>query len=149
MELESPSMSDTITFEVRYRLGEYLAFLRARVGDELRAQAHSKGRTLSRGALLCSSATLAVVGTPMFFYKLLRVGSCRFTIDREGIRRASKSGDLQLSWRDVVSVHEYPVGYLIAKRTGAMPIPRRVLSAPQAAQLSQLVQSWRRESGAA
>lgn len=126
-----------VEFNVRYRLGEYLCFVRAHVFSMPELKDCSKIQKV------LSNVVLSIVSSVAYFYKSFRVGTCHFSIDKVGITRWSKGGRVAyIPWADVIGVHKYNVGYLIQKHRGAMPVPFRVLSDPQQASLLALVSPY-------
>jgi hypothetical protein len=71
---------------------------------------------------------LWLIGSIQFKYKKFRVGKCDFKIDEHSIKRASKFGDLEKSWDEIEMVLELQDSYFIKTNSGAMPLPKRVLS---------------------
>lgn len=132
-----------ITFEVRYRLREYLSLVSAHAQSELARRRHADGKPLRKRDLLGLRLSLWLLAPPIFAFKTSRLGACRFSIDRDGIVRGSKMGEMVMAWSDVRAVHEYPTGYLIAKDKGALPVPYRVLNAQQ----RRLLQSFIANAG--
>ena len=88
-----------LTFNVTYRLQEYLAIVRSH------ALATATPPNPSRGQLLTTRLLVAVVGRIMFFVKSRRVGTCTFAIDETGISRHSKQGDTVVPWSKVDTLH--------------------------------------------
>ena len=128
-----------VAFEVSYRLGEYLAFLRARVATVLGEHTSQPGRTPSKLENMLVWCVLSVFGSVAFLCKVPRVGRCRFLIDGSQISRESRRGNLVVPWSDVVAVHRYPFGYLISKVKGSIPVPLRVLSSDQRQTLEEII----------
>ena len=62
---------------------------------------------------------------PVFIYKTIRVGPCRFLFDAAGLVRHSRMGEMRLRWSEVAAVHRLRDGYLIELDEGAMPIAYR------------------------
>jgi len=131
-----------VRFEVTYRLREYLDIVRAHTF------ANVIPVDVSRAQRIFYRAMLTAVGTLLFVYKSNRVGTCSFTLDAVGVTRRSKCGEVSLPWADVTVVHQYGPGYLIAKKTGAMPIPFSALSEGQKASVAALVAPYLRTPGA-
>ena len=127
----------SINFTVTYRLGEYLALVNEHVLATASPENADKLQSLFYRSLL------AVVGSVMFAYKSFRVGTCSFTIDQSTVTRRSRGGELVVPWSEVTAVHEYKLGYLIAKKSGAMPIPYRALSKHQLDTLAAWVAPYR------
>lgn len=129
----------SVAFEVSYRLGEYLAFLRARVATVMGERAPQPARTPSKLENMLVWCVLSVFGSVAFLYKVPRVGRCRFLIDGAQISRQSRKGDLIVPWSDVIAVHRYPFGYLISKASGSLPVPLRVLTSEQQQTLEGII----------
>lgn len=116
-----------IRFTVSYGLREYLAVLREHLPAMLvqRGMAH-------QGPGPGPRLLMALLVPPVFWFKKLRVGNCRFEIDAHGLARHSRTGTLALAWHEVGAVHRYGGAYLVAKaRGGAMPLPYRCFSADE------------------
>lgn len=131
-----------VSFQVSYRLFEYLAFLREEIAMELALDGDSTGVRVSRRDLWLARAASSVIGVFAFAYKVSRVGTCRFSIDRDFIVRESKSGKLALPWSDIVAVKRFRPGYLFAKAKGAMPVPYRVLTREQRDAIERHIAAW-------
>jgi len=134
-------MNELIRFSVRYRLGEYLAFVREHA---LQTGLPPDASALDRHTV---RVMVTLVGCVMFLVKSYRVGTCHFQIDDAGITRRSKHGEASVPWSEVTAVHAYAAGFLIEKGQGGMPIPFRVLSNGQRARLSAMVASHLRSPG--
>lgn len=123
-----------IALTVSYGLSEYLSFVR---DFGVWHQATSGGKVASttkpRSNLhrLYHVATVYLLAPPLFLLKKKAVGKCEFTIDRQGIVRRSKSGNLELPWSYVLRVHRLSEAYLVEKDGGAMPLPYRVFTVAQ------------------
>lgn len=115
-----------IRFTVSYRLREYLSI----VGDFMPIALREAGKHCDRLGL-GTRLTLALTAAPMFLYKKLRVGNCRFTIDSRGLTRHSRNGEIVLPWHEVHLVHALSQSYLVRKRSGAMPLPYRCFTAEE------------------
>lgn len=138
--------ASAIEFHVSYRLAEYLAIVAAHsIADFARIKA-GQGKTLSRLDAWTLRGCVYLFAPPIFLFKVLRVGACNFRIDSAGIVRSSKSGVVTVPWSDLVAIHEYPAGYLFAKKTGAMPVPYRVLTDAQRLALDHFIAIYRQRS---
>ena len=119
---------------VSYGLGEYMSIVRD-YGIWHQATNGGKAEAIrnTRGLLhrLYHAATVYLLAPPIFLLKKRVVGKCEFTIDRQLVKRRSKSGDVELPWKDVLRVHRLSVAYLVEKDGGAMPLPYRSFSQPQ------------------
>lgn len=129
----------SIAFDVSYRLGEYLEFVRARVATALLEHASRSGKGTSRLQACFVWCLLSVIGTVSFFYKTLRVGTCHFQIYARQIVRRSRTGTVVVPWSAIVAVDRYAPGYLLAGAKGAIPIPFRVLSGDERKTLEGIV----------
>lgn len=119
--------SAPIRFTASYGLREYSAVVRQHLAAVL-AQRGMAHRRLGPGTWLL----MALLIPPIFLFKKLRVGDCRFEIDARGLTRHSRAGTLALAWREVSAVHCYGGAYLVAKPGGgAMPLPYRCFSADE------------------
>lgn len=121
-----------ICFTVSYHLVEYLSI----VGDFIPIAMREAGKGVERlgsGTRLA----LALITGPIFLYKKLRVGTCRFLIDSQGLTRLSRNSKIVLPWHEVHSVHALGQGYLVRKRSGAMPLPYRCFSAEERARFER------------
>jgi len=129
-----------ITIDVGYRLGEYLSI----VWDfaQYASSVKSRGAVVhplskqDRSVGTAAKAGIALIAIPVFFYKILRVGRCQFSVAESGLTRQSKGGRvLQVPWPEVRYVYPLSQAYLVAKSAGAMPIPYRCLTGSQREQL--------------
>ena len=135
-----------VEFHVSYRLAEYLAIVAAHsVADFARVKA-GQGKTLGRRDAWTLRCCVYLFAPPIFLFKVLRLGACDFRIDSTGIVRSAKSGVVTVPWSDLVAIHEYPAGYLFAKKTGAMPVPYRVLTDAQRLALDHFIAICRQRS---
>ncbi|WP_070246641.1 YcxB family protein [Duganella phyllosphaerae] len=112
----------------------------------LRASKPGRGKTLGRRDAWTLRCCVYLFAPPIFLFKVLRVGACDFRIDSAGIVRSAKSGVVTVPWSDLVAIHEYPAGYLFAKKTGAMPVPYRVLTDVQRLALDHFIGIYRQRS---
>jgi len=125
--------TQSINFTVTYQRREYLSL----VGEHAVATADPESAAKLQTAF--NRALLAVVGSIAFAYKSFQIGTCSFVITPLRITRRSKGGELIVPWSDVSAVHKYKLGYLIAKKSGAIPIPYRALSGDQLGTLATWV----------
>lgn len=121
-------------FSVRYRLGEYLAFVTEHSFATEEALRKTRGATRVLAYLF-----QRVVTTLAYVYKMYRVGRCDFVITPAGVSRRTKRGTSSVQWSSVRAVHTYSPGYLVELQQGAVPIPFRVLDAGQQALFCRLV----------
>ncbi len=117
---------EPIRFTTRYGLGEYRSVLREHVPVVLRERGEGI-KTAGRGLRWL----IAIVATPLFFYKKWRVGDCHFTIDAKGLTRASRGRPLTVAWEEIVTIRRYRAAYLVEIERGAMPLPYRCFSADE------------------
>jgi hypothetical protein len=80
---------------------------------------------------------LVLTAIPIFFYKVIRIGRCRFDFSESGLIRHSRSRTLEFPWTDVLYVYSLSKVYFIMKKAGALPIPYRCLSSSQRDQLER------------
>jgi hypothetical protein len=138
----------TITFSVRYTRDEYLSFVSDHallVGNQQRV---AKGKPRLPDLPWWMRAMIRAIATPVYFYKLSKVGECRFTIDEQQLVRETKDGAMTVPWRDVVAVHQHSQCWLVAKAHGAMPLPFRCMSDTQRAEFAQFVRGLPRQAAA-
>lgn len=128
-----------LNFHVKYRLGEYRSLVTSHVIADFTRLKAGQGKQVKRLDLFLLRAMLYLFTPPIFLFKVLKVGSCDFKFDDAGIVRSTKLGELVVPWADIVQIHEYPAGYLFAKANGAMPVPLRVLTDAQLAQLKSYI----------
>lgn len=128
-----------LSFHVSYRLGEYLKIVSSHMVTELARRKIKQEKKISPLDVLILRSCLYLFVPPIFLYKVLKVGSCDFNFDDEGIVRRSKQGELVIPWSEVVAIHQYPAGYLFAQVDGAVPVPLRVLTDEQHALLKNYI----------
>jgi hypothetical protein len=129
---------------VEYRLGEYLRTLCDYLPVEHRRRAELKGEAGSaklREVPWHAKALLYCIGSVAFFYKVRKVGACRFKIDERGVERISKGGKLESPWRKITGVLTLGESYLVQKANGAMPIPFRCMSLSERMEFERLVKA--------
>lgn len=135
-----------LSFHVSYRLGEYRSLVTSHVIADFTRRKAEQGKEAGWLDLFILRATLYLFTPPIFLFKVLKVGPCDFKFDDAGIVRSSKSGEIVVPWAEIGQIHEYPAGYLFAKGNGAMPVPLRVLTHEQLAQLKSYVARHRLSS---
>lgn len=119
-----------VRFSVRYRLVEYLRFVTAHAFD---TDASLSGL---RGAKrIAAYLTLLLVGTAGFVWKTARVGRCDFVLDGERVSRRTWRGSGSVPWSRVKAIHAYAPGLLVELEEGALPLPFRVLTDVQRAEI--------------
>lgn len=130
--------------DVSYGLREYQSFLRDFV--PITKVAHWRG--IAPHEVEPGSAQLPrhervglwLAGLASYFYKTRKLGRCTFTVDEQGLSRESRLGTLTVAWEDVPCVYELRRAFLFAVNAGAVPIPYRVLTAEQTAELRALLE---------
>lgn len=90
----------------------------------LAREAERKGKSF-KGTSWHHYLLLYVLAPPIFLYKKTRVGDCIFKIDKDGIRRDSKTGVKVIEWGTIKDIHKLSSTYLIELNQGALPIPFR------------------------
>ena len=123
------------TVKVDYQLREYLSVVwdfaqYAGKAGRRSDMVHPLAKQETRVGLL-TKISLAIVATPIFFYKISRVGRCEFTFTESGLTRMSKGSSLQTPWDEIRYVYPLSQVFLFAKAVGAMPVPYRCLSRAQ------------------
>ncbi|KGO98677.1 hypothetical protein [Novilysobacter defluvii] len=119
-----------ISFSVRYRLFEYLRFVTAHA-----FHTDASLRDLRGARRIAAHLTLLLVGTVGFAWKTARVGRCDFVLDVQGVRRRTRRGSGSVSWSGVKAIHAYAPGLLVELGEGALPLPLRVLTDAQRAEI--------------
>ncbi len=74
---------------------------------------------------------LKFVGSLTYFYKVWKIGDCDFSIDAENIIRKTKSKTLIKPWQEVTAVYDFSSVYLLHTASGALPLPKRLLTPQQ------------------
>ncbi|HEY4530522.1 MAG TPA: YcxB family protein [Luteimonas sp.] len=124
----SAGASERLEFSVRYRLGEYLAFVTEHGFATEAALRETRGATR-----MLAQAFQRAVASLAYTYKMSRVGRCHFVVTASGLSRRTRLGTSSIEWSSVRAVHTYTRGYLVELQQGAVPIPFRVLDARQRA----------------
>jgi hypothetical protein len=128
-------VSTPITFTVCYRFTEWLTFVRAYIRTVAIAQGKLKeGQKLPKYIYLFMPLALMI-----FLYKKHKVPQCTFSIDQDGVTRSVRGKAKTYSWDKFTAAYPYAPGIILALKKGAMPIPRRCLSASQWLQLKTLI----------
>ncbi|MFG6485080.1 YcxB family protein [Roseateles sp. BYS78W] len=123
-EVRHPRPPDAaIRFTVSYGLREYLSI----VADFIPIALRERGKPCERIGF-GTRLMLAVLVPPVFLFKKLAIGDCRFSVDEHGLTRHSRRQPLALPWGDVLAVYPLSRGYLVRKASGAMPLPYRCFS---------------------
>lgn len=128
-----------IQFDVAYGWLEYLSFTRELVLPYVNQDRQKKGKPAVTERDWILRLTHGLFATPIFFYKVARVGSCKFSIDGGQMTRVAKDGTLTCPWSDIIEVRRFESGYLVMKTDGAMPLPYRCFSAEQRAGFDELL----------
>ena len=129
-----------LTVHVSYKRAEYLQVLIDFLPQAKLRRAIAAGKNPTSLAPLRwhERQLVRALGSIAFAVKSYRMGACTFSIDGQGVSRASKTGLLQVPWSDIIQVHKLSSAYLVEKSNGAMPIPFRVFSADQQLALEAL-----------
>lgn len=132
-----------IAFSVSYSRCEYLMFVSA----HLTATLAKRGKLgVGKSLPLYARGCVSVIGSAVFYFKRRKMPRCHFEIDATGIFRTTALGRLVLPWAEVVAVHHYAPGLLVAKTNGAMPLPFRCMTTAQIDMLKKFVETWKSES---
>jgi hypothetical protein len=129
---------------VKYRLREYLQVLSDFVPIERHRREQLNGKSKSdnpKKMTWLTKSLLFTVGSVAYFYKVIVVGKCSFTINADGVKRMSKGGTLNADWSEVVEVLKLSGVYLIQKANGAMPIPFRCMTNEECAEFERFAGS--------
>jgi YcxB-like protein len=129
----------TIEFDVFYGLREYLSVTREHTLPYLNEERHKKGKSDVTAEHWLFRAMHGAFTTPIYLFKVITIGSCRFRIDASQIERETKGGVLKSTWDDVIEVKRYSRAYLIVKTNGAMPLPYRCFTQKQRAEFDSLL----------
>jgi hypothetical protein len=133
-----------ISFNVSYRFGEYMTFVRARARIVMPVALAADGAAVSPLRLRLALCLLYCVAALAYFRKQSKSARYRFEIEASGISRAPKSGQFTLlPWDKIAHIYTFDVGYMFMIRNGGIPIPLRVFDDGQAARLAQYVLAWR------
>jgi hypothetical protein len=143
--LPQPVSDSSIKFSVVYSRSEYLSFVNDQLAVLLAGRALAAGKEPTPTSLL-TRGLVALVGSMFFAVKRRRMPVCSFVISARGLQRTTRLGIVFVPWSEVVAVHRHSQGYLVAERTGAMPLPYRCFDKEAAATFDSLVRVWR-ESG--
>jgi hypothetical protein len=133
---ESAAMK--IKFKVSYTLREYLDFLKFATKAELKKEALKRGKNGNPSAIMIQFI-LTVIGCVIYLYKRSRMPVCEFEINDLGICRKTKMGESETPWAQVTKVARTKVGYLVFRKSGAMPIPFRCMELNELNYFDQLV----------
>jgi hypothetical protein len=129
------TVSTPITFTVRYRFTEWLAFILPHSAAMLVAKGKLKeGQNLPWYIYLFAPLALMI-----FTYKKYKLPICSFSIDQNGVIRRARDKVKVCTWDKFDAAYSYPPGILLALKNGAMLIPRRGFSASQWLQLKTLI----------
>jgi hypothetical protein len=130
---------DQIRFAVSYGWGEYLSIARDFSLPEYNEDRRKKGKNTVTADDWRLRVAFALVLTPVYLYKVSRVGRCEFSIGEAEVVRVSKDGALQCRWSDVVEVKQLSQAYLVMKSDGGVPLPYRCFSTKQREEFDQLL----------
>lgn len=139
----------SVSFSVSYTLSEYLSFVQEHAAVVMAEERATKGKPPRGKPSTFTRHFITAFASIMFFFKMRRMPVCNFTIDEERIVRATADGQLVVPWHEIVAIHRYSQGYLVAKANGAMPLPFRCLALDQASVLKALIEKRQGELQAA
>lgn len=137
------AIAPMLTLNVRYTLSEYLAVVDAFIPYALTAKKDKSAAwevhcpTVRAG--WATKTLTKCIASGAFFYKVSRVGDCRFTFSDTGLVREAKNGRMQVPWPEITRVFRLPTAFLFAKAKGAMPVPYSCMSEQERAVLEQLL----------
>ena len=80
-----------------------------------------------------------ILGSFIFIYKVTRVGTCNFEINKSGLLRKSKMGEKTISWENVVKIQLLTEAYLLELEKGAIPLPYRCFKKDERILFEELV----------
>lgn len=135
----------SIQFSVSYTLSEYLSFIQDHATIVMNEELAARGKPPKTKVPIVIRFFVGAFASVMFFFKKRRMPVCEFTIDEDHIARITADGKVIVPWRDVIAIHRYRNGYLVAKTGGAMPLPLRCLTPDQASVLGALIERRERE----
>jgi YcxB-like protein len=127
-----------IKFKVSYSLREYLDFLKFATKAELKQEAVKRGKNENPSSTTVQFF-LTIIGTAIYLYKRSRMPVCEFEVNDLGIFRKTKMGQLETPWAEVTKVARTRIGYLVFRKTGALPIPFRCMKLHELNSFDQLV----------
>ena len=139
----------SVSFSVSYTLSEYLSFVHEHAAVVMADERATKGKAPREKLSTFTHYFITAFASIMFFFKKRRMPVCAFTIDEERIVRTTADGQLVVPWHEIVAIHRYSQGYLVAKANGAMPLPFRCLTVAQASVLKALIERRQDELQAA
>jgi len=137
-----------VTFSVAYTRAEYVGIVSEIALAELNRRRAAAGKLTKRPGIF-SRGLMVMMLSVVFAYKKRKMPVCDFTINAGGIERVTRMGTLTMLWSAVVAIHRCALGYVVAKKTGGMPLPYRCFDAQQARIVAALIESRERELMAA
>jgi hypothetical protein len=120
-----------IQFEVSYGLKEYLQIVRECARPVYDDEIKRRGKTPGKIDAFLFSILHTALMAPIFVWKKIRIGRCKFSIDESGVTRRAKDGIYAVTWNDVTKVQRLPASYVVSLSSGAMPLPFRCFSAEE------------------
>ena len=142
MITETDAIPPSIQFSVSYSLSEYLSIVKEHLPVAIAEHPRSKGKPRKQPSVF-DRFLIVPLASVAFAFKKRRMPVCDFTISEQGIRRVTAMGELHVPWSEVVAVHRYSQGYLVAKKNGGIPLPHRCFTSESAQLFALLVQKWR------
>ena len=116
------AVPDSLDFEVRYTLGEYVAFMWQHSARLIR-------RRRITGLAGWWMTLKSTWGAALNFLLLRRSRQLyTFTVDPHGIIRTGSAGVTLVPWSDVSAIRRYSRGYMMVLKRGTLPIPYRCLT---------------------
>jgi hypothetical protein len=128
-----------IEFEVFYGLREYLSVTREHTLPYLNEERRKKSKPDVTSEHWLFRAMHGAFTTPIYLFKVITIGKCRFRIDEFQIKRKTKDGTLKCPWVEVTEVKRYSRAYLVLKTDGAMPLPYRCFTQEQRTEFDNLL----------
>ena len=124
-----------LSITIDYKIGEYFEVLR----ESLYADTNVD---LNKSWYIKPFAYL--VWASVFWFKVIRMGTCIFTYDNDGFKRSSNTGINVLKWQELKEIVDLPQSFvLVGKTKGMIPIPKRCFSHSQKACFIEWTESKR------
>jgi hypothetical protein len=105
-----------IRFDVAYQFGEYLSITSEHRLISINKRRSQTGKEPFLRQPLTARIIFPVIIFFVFFYKISRLGRCRFEINQGRIRRISKLGTTNVKWPEIIEVHHLSNAYLVVKK---------------------------------
>jgi len=128
-----------ITFSVSYTLAEYLDFVKNHALIVTNSELATRGKPALAKLPAFLAPFILVPAAIGFYFKKRDMPVCAFKIDTDAIVRTTNDGPYEMRWDQVRSIHRYPLGYLVASKDGAFPLPRRCFDSIQFNALEVLI----------